>query len=92
MESHSLMTISHSRAARLHSSALSQRKMGNYNYKLDFIDEIIAYLQQYPLEHEPELKLYYYAFLTLYDENNTDHYYRLREMLAPNCASISRSR
>lgn len=67
---------------KLHSSALSQRKTGNYTYKIDFVDEIIAYLQHYPQEHEPELKLYYYAFLTLYDENNTDHYYKLREMLA----------
>lgn len=67
---------------KLHSSALSQRKTGNYLYQIDFIDQIIAYLQQYPREHEPELSLYYYAFLTLYEENNTDHYYKLREMLA----------
>lgn len=66
---------------KLHSSALSQRKTGNYQYKIHFADEIVKYLQQFPMDDVPELTIYFYTLLTLYDDENTDNYYKLRHLL-----------
>jgi hypothetical protein len=66
---------------KLYSSALSQKKTGNYQYDILFIDEILDYLRKFPLADVPELTIYYYTFLTLYEEENTEHYYKLRSLL-----------
>lgn len=66
---------------KLYSSVLSQKRTGNYHYKLNFLDEILTYLQNFPIEEVPELAIYYYSFLTLQEEENVEHYYNLRRML-----------
>jgi hypothetical protein len=66
---------------KLYSSVLSQKRTGNYDYKLDFVNEILTYLKQFPIEEVPELAIYYYSFLTLQDEGNVEHYYNLRRFL-----------
>lgn len=62
-------------------AVLSQKKTRSYQYNVRFIDEIIAFLEKYPIEKTPELSLYYYSFLTLYDEGNIENYYKLRTSL-----------
>ena len=66
---------------KLYSSVLSQKRTVNYDYQLNFIDEILVYLQKMPLEEVPELAIYYYSFLTLQDEGNEEYYYRLKNLL-----------
>lgn len=66
---------------KLYSSVLSQKRTGNFQYELNFVEEIMAYLQKFPIEEVPELAIYYYSFLTLQDEENVEHYYNLRRIL-----------
>ncbi len=66
---------------KLFSSVLSQKRTGNYQYALKFNAEILQYLQHYPIEQVPELAIYYYSFLTLYEEDQVGHYFNLRRLL-----------
>ncbi|MFN0175986.1 MAG: hypothetical protein ACKVU0_15150 [Saprospiraceae bacterium] len=66
---------------KLFSSMLSQQRTGNYQYDLKFMGQILEFLQGYPVEEVPELAIYYYSFLTLYEEENVSHYYNLRRLL-----------
>jgi len=66
---------------KLHIAALSQQKTGNISYQLSFVGEIIEYLSKHTVEETPELAIYYYAFLTYHEAENTEHYFRLRRLL-----------
>ncbi len=66
---------------KLYSSVLSQQRTGNYQYDLRFNDEILDYLNKISIDEAPELGIYYYSFLTLYDEKNDQHYFKLRKLL-----------
>ncbi len=66
---------------KLFSAMLSQQRTGNYQYDLKFIGQILEFLQDYPVEEVPELAIYYYSFLTVYEEDNVAHYYNLRRLL-----------
>lgn len=66
---------------KLYSAVLSQRKTGMHQYTLDFMEEIMQHLKDFPLDDAPELAVYYYSFLTLYDAETVAHYYKLRALL-----------
>ncbi|MBK7936040.1 MAG: hypothetical protein IPJ82_02745 [Lewinellaceae bacterium] len=66
---------------KLYSTALSHRKTGNYEYDIHFVHEIVHYLQNFPIDDIPELTVYYYTFLTLFDEENVENYYKLKALL-----------
>jgi len=66
---------------KLFSSMLSQQRTGNYPYDLKLMGQILEFLRDYPVEEVPELAIYYYAFLTLYESDNVAHYYNLRRLL-----------
>ncbi len=66
---------------KLYGAALSQRKTNNQVYQLDFMADILAYLRQHPPADAPQLTIYYYAFLTIYEEDNEAHYFDLRRSL-----------
>ncbi|MDO8366849.1 MAG: hypothetical protein Q7T20_08645 [Saprospiraceae bacterium] len=66
---------------KLFSSMLSQQRTGNHQYDLKFMGQILEFLRDYPVETVPELAIYYYSFLTLYEEESVSHYYNLRRLL-----------
>lgn len=66
---------------KLFTAMLSQQRTGNYAYDLKLMGEILGFLRDYPVEDVPELAIYYYSFLTLYEEENVAHYYNLRRLL-----------
>lgn len=66
---------------KLYCTVLSQKKTRNHKYDLKFMDEVVGYLHNYPIESVPALAIYYYAFMTLYDETDVNHYYNLRRNL-----------
>lgn len=66
---------------KLFSVLLAQQRTGNYHYDLKFMGQILDFLQKYPVEDVPELAIYYYSFLTLYEEENVAHYYNFRRLL-----------
>jgi hypothetical protein len=66
---------------KLSSWALSQRKTGNHQYQIRHSEELVQNLKDYPLDLIPELAIYYYSHLTLLDESEESHYYKLRNLL-----------
>lgn len=66
---------------KLFSVMLSQQRTGNHYFDLKFMGQILEFLRAYPVEDVPELAIYYYSFLTLYEEENVGHYYNLRRLL-----------
>ena len=66
---------------KLYGTALGQRKTSNQTYQLVFMEEILAYLRQHPPQDAPQLQIYYYAFLTIYEEDQESHYFQLRRSL-----------
>lgn len=66
---------------KLYSSVLSQKRTGNFQYDLKFIKEMLSYLNSISIEEVPELAIYYYSFLTLYEEEKDEHYFSLRKLL-----------
>lgn len=66
---------------KLYSSYLSRIKTRDYNYHFDLINEVIDFLKKYPKDDIPEVMIYYHSFLTLFEEEVVEHYYKLRELL-----------
>ncbi|MEY3367292.1 MAG: hypothetical protein RI973_447 [Bacteroidota bacterium] len=62
-------------------SVLSQQSLVSHEYKLLFIDEIVSYIRQYNFEEVPPISIYYQIYLTYVEAENTDHYYKLIELL-----------
>jgi len=66
---------------KLYGAAISQRKTNNQQYELAFMEEILAHLRQHPPDDSPQLQIYYFAFLTIYEEDQETHYFNLRRSL-----------
>ena len=66
---------------KLYTAVVSERKTRNFQYQLRFVEEMLAYLQDFPMEDAPELAVYYYSFLMLYEEEEVTHYRNLRRLL-----------
>ena len=66
---------------KLASAAISQKKTFNYSYDTGDIEPILAQLREYPLDSHPALALEYYAFLTVYKEDEPENYYNLKKGL-----------
>ncbi|MEO6760027.1 MAG: hypothetical protein ABIO24_11285, partial [Saprospiraceae bacterium] len=75
---------------KLFGAAIGQRKTNNQDYQLAFLDEILAYLHQHPPDDAPQLRIYYYAFLTIYEEDQESHYFQLRAALEEYGDSMSK--
>lgn len=63
------------------SIALAQVRTGNYTYHIPFMEETVAFLRTYPVEQVPELAIYYYSFLSMYDESDEKNYFVFRQLL-----------
>ncbi|MCB0526859.1 MAG: hypothetical protein KDC61_10380 [Saprospiraceae bacterium] len=66
---------------KLYIAVISQKKTRTHQYDLKFINEVVSYLRNYPIEDVPALAIYYYALMTLLEEDDVDHYYNLRRIL-----------
>jgi hypothetical protein len=66
---------------RLYGTSISQRKTSNHVYRIDMSEEIVAYLGQFPVDESPVLALFYYAFLTIAEEDKVEYYQRFRALL-----------
>ncbi len=66
---------------RFSCSVLSQISMVSHEYKLLFNDEIVSYVKNYNYESIPPIAVYYSIYLTLVDAENTEHYFKLMQIL-----------
>jgi hypothetical protein len=62
-------------------SVLSHQKTSNQRYQIHFVQEIKKFVEEQPLEVLPELAIYYYSFMTLYEQENIQHYAKLKHLL-----------
>ncbi len=62
-------------------TALSQQVLVSLEYKLLFIDEILEHINKYKYEDVPPIAVYYQIYLTNAESENTDHYFKLMEIL-----------
>lgn len=62
-------------------TVLSQQSLVSLEYKLLFIDEIDAHIKRYGYEDVPPIAVYYQVYLTYKESEDTQHYFRLMELL-----------
>ncbi|HRD82967.1 MAG TPA: hypothetical protein PLL53_19580 [Saprospiraceae bacterium] len=67
---------------RIYASVLTQQTFVSQEYKVRLIDEIMAYLHAHK-DHEetPAVAVYFQVLRTVTDQDNLEHYYRLKELL-----------
>ena len=61
-------------------AALSQMQRGVHKYSLNFDNQVIERIKNFGSDI-PSLSIYYQIYLTLTEEDNLDHYYRLKNLL-----------
>ncbi|MEN9609216.1 MAG: hypothetical protein RLZZ628_30 [Bacteroidota bacterium] len=68
---------------RSYCTVLSHKTLISHDYKLLFIDEIIAHIEKYKARYEevPVIAIYYHILLTQTDTENTAHYFKLIDLL-----------
>ena len=66
---------------RIYCAVLNQQHFVSQTYELIFIDEIISHIKKFKDENIPPLALYYQIYLTTIENDNLDHYYKLKEKL-----------
>jgi hypothetical protein len=68
---------------RLYCTVLSHKRLVSHDYKLLFIDEIIAHIEKYKAQYEeiPAIAIYYHILLTQIDGEDTTHYFKLIDLL-----------
>ena len=62
-------------------TALSQQALVSLEYKLLFIEEILEHIQKYGYEDVPPIAIYNQIYLTNAESNDTDHYFKLMNLL-----------
>lgn len=62
-------------------SVLSQQFLVSHEYKLLFIDEIISHIEKFSYQDVPPVAVYYQIYLTQKDAENTEHYFKLIELI-----------
>lgn len=66
---------------RYYCYSIESKLISVHQYDLNLMDEIIAYIQKSNLKEVPVIAIYYQKFLTLIDEKNEKHYFRLKNLL-----------
>ncbi|MFQ5448272.1 MAG: hypothetical protein ACE5FF_15205 [Saprospiraceae bacterium] len=62
-------------------SVLSQQFIVSHEYELLFIEEIISHIEKFSYQDVPPVAVYYQIYLTQKEAENTDHYFKLIELL-----------
>ena len=60
---------------------LSQNKTQKFEYDISLFDKLDEIVPDLPLEKHPGLAIYYYIYLTRKEEDNVEHYYKLKSLI-----------
>ncbi|MFN7115317.1 MAG: hypothetical protein ACK4TA_00875 [Saprospiraceae bacterium] len=69
---------------RYYCTVLDQKYTKTYSYDLKFIQEVIDHIEKNDYSHIPSISVYYQVFLALHNDQNLDHYYKLKDLLEKN--------
>ena len=75
---------------KLASAAISQKKTLNYSYDTGDIDAVLEQIRKFPLGQHPALALEYHAFLTVYEDEEPENYFKLKAGLEQYADSMPR--
>ncbi len=76
---------------RFYSAALSQQSYLKDGYKIDFVEDLISIIKNSNLLEIPSISIYYYCLLTVKENEELDHYYKLKELLSLNALNFPKS-
>ncbi len=66
---------------RYYCAMYSQKQRGSHQYKLSFEDNIISLIKKKEENLTPAEAIYYQIYLTYIEEDNIEHYYKLKRLL-----------
>lgn len=67
---------------KLYSTLLSAKSIKKIDVNLNFIEEIIMFIQENNFVEYPPIAIYYQIYLTLTESKNEEHYQKLKELIA----------
>ncbi|MEM8526986.1 MAG: hypothetical protein AAGG68_20270, partial [Bacteroidota bacterium] len=73
---------------RLYCGVLSRRHMSVHEYSINFIKEVLAYVENNLNHVAKNVEIYYRIYLTYTDEDNVENYYSLKKLLNEFSASF----
>jgi hypothetical protein len=62
-------------------AALSQKQRGSHEYNLSFINEVLDIIKSRKDKLSPAEAIYFQIYLTYVEEENVEHYYKLKSLL-----------
>ncbi len=66
---------------RLFSTLLSWKRIYKLDIEINFINEIISFIQSIEYEKYPPIAIWYQIYLTIKEDQTTEHYYKLKSMI-----------
>jgi len=66
---------------KLYSTLLSWKRVYKLDIELNFIEEIIGFVDRIEYENYPPIAIWYQIYLTTFDNENIDHYYKLKILI-----------
>jgi len=66
---------------KLYSTLLSWQRVYKLDIKLNFIEEIIGFVKSLDYEKFPPIAIWYQIYLTIKENDDINHYYKLKEMI-----------
>ncbi len=64
---------------KVYSEALNYKNILQVEYNIRFVDHLLKEIQQIGMDDYPAVKIYYYALLTLLENENEDHFHELKK-------------
>lgn len=66
---------------RISASVLTQQHFVSQEYKVQLIAEILEHLRREDYQHTPAVEVYYQVYLTVSEQDQLEHYFKLKELL-----------
>lgn len=66
---------------RMLCAVTTQKGLATHEYDLQFISDILSYARQPDIQSYPPIAVYYQIYLTLSDNDNEVHYFKLKDLL-----------
>lgn len=66
---------------KLYTTLLSWKRTYKLDIKLNFIEEVIGFVKSIDYEKFPPIAIWYQIYLTIHENENTQHYYKLKRLI-----------
>jgi len=66
---------------RISASVLTQQHFVSQEYKVQLIQEVLEHIRREDYQNTPAVAVYYQVYLTVSEQDNFEHYFKLKELL-----------